>query len=139
MDAPLDSLQTIESSVCGSMEETGDSDPVETITVDSVVSPENPAVQFPSPTSDSSTTASKVVKKKKKRRALFDLSATSSSSSSVRVGNKRRNPKILMGLNRRSKSEAEAIALPLGMSIAAVVSQVRGILLSSSGLIPIPF
>lgn len=65
-------------------------------------------------------------KKKKKKRALVDVSAPSSSSNSmyVRVGNKRRNPRILMGLNRRSESEAEAIALPLGMSIAAIVSQI---------------
>ena len=133
MDTPLHSLQTLESSVCGSTEESSDADLVDTISVDSIISHANPTVQFPPPTSASTTTASKLInmkkKKKKKKRALVDVSAPSSSSNSmyVRVGNKRRNPRILMGLNRRSESEAEAIALPLGMSIAAIVSQVWGI------------
>ncbi|KAL6338724.1 hypothetical protein AAG906_023873 [Vitis piasezkii] len=131
MDAPLHSLQTLESSVCGSTEESNDADLVDTISVDSIISHANPTVQFPPPTSASTTTASKLInRKKKKKRALVDVSAPSPSSSSssysmyVRVGNKRRNPRILMGLNRRSESEAEAIALPLGMSIAAIVSQI---------------
>ncbi|RVX21459.1 Protein CPR-5 [Vitis vinifera] len=130
MDTPLHSLQTLESSVCGSTEESSDADLVDTISVDSIISHANPTVQFPPPTSASTTTASKLInmekKKKKKKRALVDVSAPSSSSNSmyVRVGNKRRNPRILMGLNRRSESEAEAIALPLGMSIAAIVSQI---------------
>lgn len=137
MDAPLHSLQTLESSVCGPTEESSDADLVDTISVDSIISHANPTVQFPPLTSASTTTASKLInmkkKKKKKKRALVDVSAPSPSSSSssnsmyVRVGNKRRNPRILMGLNRRSESEAEAIALPLGMSIAAIVSQVWGI------------
>lgn len=143
MDAPLDSLQTFESSVRGSIEGSSDGSLIDTIAVDSIVSSANPMGQFPPPTSGSTTTSPKLINRKKKKRALVEVSSTSSSSSSssicVRVGNKRRNPRILMCLNRRSESEAKAIALPLGMSIAAVVSQVRGILLSSSLLILMAF
>lgn len=137
MDAPLDSLQTPEYAARDSSEEYNDADVVEKIPFDSITSHANPTVQFPAPTSGSIAAAPKRRKKRKKKGTLADVSApfppsSSSSSSShpmyVRVGNKRRNPRILMGGNRRGESEAEAIALPLGMSIAAVVSQVWGIL-----------
>ncbi|KAJ0703921.1 hypothetical protein HanPI659440_Chr14g0556861 [Helianthus annuus] len=43
----------------------------------------------------------------------------------VRVSNNRRNPRVFSGgLRRRNGGEADALALPLGMSIAAFVAQV---------------
>ncbi|KAK6922930.1 hypothetical protein RJ641_011234 [Dillenia turbinata] len=59
----------------------------------------------------------------------FRASSSSSSSCSQRVrglrlSDKRRNPRILIGGNRRYESDVDCLALPLGMSIAAFVSQI---------------
>lgn len=56
------------------------------------------------------------------------LSSSSPSSSSqqqgMRLSSKRRNPRVKVGALRRGGSPVDAFALPLGMSIAAFVSQV---------------
>ncbi|KAA8546897.1 hypothetical protein F0562_003326 [Nyssa sinensis] len=77
-----------------------------------------------------------IIKKKKKRRPPTDFSDPPSSSSSsscctsfsihrgLRVSNIRRNPRILISSAKQKESDVEALALPLGMSIAAVVAQV---------------
>ncbi|XP_057972418.1 protein CPR-5-like [Malania oleifera] len=46
------------------------------------------------------------------------------SQGGVRVACKRRNPRVFVGSVRRGERDAQAIALPLGMSIAAVIAQV---------------
>lgn len=72
-------------------------------------------------------------KRKKKDRVFTDDYAPSCSSASwsqssshkgVRVSSKRRNPKIFVQSARRRETDLDVIALPLGMSIAAIVSQV---------------
>ncbi|CAK9176749.1 unnamed protein product [Ilex paraguariensis] len=79
-------------------------------------------------------------KKKKKKKPITDISdpaqvSSSSTSScctssyshsvprSIRVSNSRRNPRVLIGSARQNENDVEALALPLGMSIAAVVDQ----------------
>lgn len=66
----------------------------------------------------------------KKRKKTIDKDAPSSSSSSIQRGNrvllKRRTPRVRFGPVRRYEGrEVESIGLPLGMSFAAVVAQVR--------------
>ncbi|KAK9272059.1 hypothetical protein L1049_002428 [Liquidambar formosana] len=100
----------------------------------SAVNLSNPTGHIPPPSSKPIHNNGKLVnhKNKKKQKAPLHVSAPASSSASsssspqrgTRVANRRRNPRILVGLNRRGWSDVEAIALPLGFSIAAVVAQV---------------
>ncbi|KAL9671031.1 hypothetical protein QQ045_008594 [Rhodiola kirilowii] len=69
------------------------------------------------------------LKVRKKRSVLVNGVLPSASSSSalrarVRGMSMRRNPRIDLGSNPRRRSEVDALALPLGMSIAAVFAQV---------------
>lgn len=62
--------------------------------------------------------------RKIKKRYPDEASSASSSSSiqrGIRIPNKRRNPRFSV---RRNATDVEAIAFPLGMSIAAVLAQV---------------
>ena len=62
--------------------------------------------------------------RKIKKRSHDEASSASSSSSiqrGIRIAHKRRNPRFCV---RRSSYDVEAIAFPLGMSIAAVLAQV---------------
>ncbi|KAL2907197.1 Protein CPR-5 [Bienertia sinuspersici] len=64
--------------------------------------------------------------RKIKKRTPDEASSASSSSSiqrGIRIPNKRKNPRFSV---RRSATDVEAIAFPLGMSIAAVLAQVFG-------------
>lgn len=101
------------------------------------VSTENPLNPFavdPNPTVDSSPAPEKRVRyEKKKKKRLFKDAASSSSSrpscftrSGTRVASRRRSMRVdRLGPIRRSEGGGvEAIALPLGMSFAAVVAQV---------------
>ncbi|MCD7462015.1 hypothetical protein HAX54_047582 [Datura stramonium] len=91
-----------------------------------------------------SSVMKKKTKKKKKNKACatdpFDphSSAASYSSSScsatsfphstqrgIRVSTGRRNPRVFIGSGRQKSDNIEALALPLGMSIAAVLAQVE--------------
>ncbi|KAL5751775.1 hypothetical protein ACOSP7_021956 [Xanthoceras sorbifolium] len=90
----------------------------------------NPTVEDPPP---SSKPAIRYHDKRRKKSAVKDVPTSSSCSSSAsstqrgtRVALKRRsNPKIRLGPVRRNEGgDMEAIALPLGMSFAAVVAQV---------------
>lgn len=54
-------------------------------------------------------------------------SSASSSLSAKRVVLKRRNPRALLVTARRSEGSVDAIGLPLGMSVAAVVALVRNL------------
>ncbi|KAK6924146.1 hypothetical protein RJ641_010346 [Dillenia turbinata] len=83
-------------------------------------------------------TKNKIRKPRKER----DMTSTASSSSfrasssssyspscsrrerGLRLSHKRRNPRILIGGNRRYEIDVDSLALPLGMSIAAFVSQI---------------
>ncbi|XP_050206318.1 protein CPR-5 [Mercurialis annua] len=80
-----------------------------------------------------------IVKSRKKKKKAFEPSNTASSSScssssaaGVRLSHKRRNSKVLLasafrrggGGGRFGDSQLEAVALPLGMSFAAIVAQV---------------
>ncbi|KAK3017014.1 hypothetical protein RJ639_006875 [Escallonia herrerae] len=89
------------------------------------------------PNSNSSITGGESIlinrkKKKKKIKPQNDDAAPSSSSSSsshsrqrgVRALGTRRYPRVLIGSVRHKESDVDALALPLGMSIAAVISQV---------------
>ncbi|KAH7565884.1 hypothetical protein JRO89_XS08G0030400 [Xanthoceras sorbifolium] len=99
--------------------------------------PANPVAVDPNPTVDdpppSSKPAIRYHDKRRKKSAVKDVPTSSSCSSSAsstqrgtRVALKRRsNPKIRLGPVRRNEGgDMEAIALPLGMSFAAVVAQV---------------
>ncbi|CAN4125567.1 unnamed protein product [Withania somnifera] len=85
----------------------------------------------------------KKTKKKEKNKACFSAtdpfdphssyspsscSATSSFPQStqrgIRVSTSRRNPRVIIGSGRHKSDNVEALALPLGMSIAAVLAQV---------------
>lgn len=95
----------------------------------------------------------KTKKKKKKNKACvndpFDphaSSAASYSSSScsttwfsqrgIRVSASRRNPRVVIGAGRQKSDEnVEALALPLGMSIAAVLAQVPFFSFSFFGIV----
>ncbi|KAI7979765.1 Protein CPR-5 [Camellia lanceoleosa] len=81
------------------------------------------------------TIKTKKNQKKKKKLYMDGSEATSSSTSSVcstshsiqrgvRVATKQRNPRVLIASARQKECDVEALALPLGMSIAAVVAQV---------------
>ncbi|XP_021736627.1 protein CPR-5-like isoform X1 [Chenopodium quinoa] len=62
--------------------------------------------------------------RKIKKRVVDETSSASSSSSiqrGIRIPNKRKNPRFSV---RRSATDVEAIAFPLGMSIAAVLAQI---------------
>ncbi|XAR73308.1 hypothetical protein NMG60_11007229 [Bertholletia excelsa] len=75
-------------------------------------------------------------KKKKKKKLSREASDTQSSSTSsafssshlikkrIRVSSKQRNPRALIGSSWQNEGEVDALALPLGMSFAAVVAQV---------------
>lgn len=95
------------------------------------------------PESLNSGVMKKKTKKKKKNKACvtdpFDphSSAASYSSSScsatsvppstqrgIRVSTGRRNPRVIISSGRQKSDNVEALALPLGMSIAAVLAQV---------------
>ncbi|XP_031388497.1 protein CPR-5 isoform X2 [Punica granatum] len=82
----------------------------------------------PPSTSSSRPVARKPSKKKKTRKTgacPAEGGPSGSSSSPARaVAYRRRAPRLALGIARRHASEAEAIALPLGMSLAAVVAQV---------------
>ncbi|CAL5344815.1 unnamed protein product [Camellia sinensis] len=80
--------------------------------------------------------AIKTRKNQKKKKKLFmdGSEATSSSTSSVcstshsiqrgvRITTKQRNPRVLIASARQKECDVEALALPLGMLIAAVVAQ----------------
>uniref|UniRef100_A0A5B7C7D2 Protein CPR-5-like n=1 Tax=Davidia involucrata TaxID=16924 RepID=A0A5B7C7D2_DAVIN len=101
----------------------------------------NPTVETETPPRSRSTInrgKAVIIKKKKKKRPPTDVSdpppTPPSSSSScctslpvqrgLRVSNSRRNPRILICSVRQKESDVEALALPLGMSIAAVLAQV---------------
>ncbi|GAV62993.1 hypothetical protein CFOL_v3_06515 [Cephalotus follicularis] len=103
--------------------------------------PNDPIVTvYQNPTVEDQPTSSKPIKKKKKKRVFKDASALGSSISSsscsaassmscstgkgTRVGFKRRSPKVMVGSLRGNGGDVEAIALPLGMSFAAVLSEV---------------
>ncbi|KAK3019429.1 hypothetical protein RJ639_004147 [Escallonia herrerae] len=95
------------------------------------------AAEIP-PDSNSSITGGEAIiicrkKKKKKIKPQNDDAAPSSSSSSssshsiqrgVRALGTRRIPRVLIGSVRHKESDVDALALPLGMSMAAVISQV---------------
>ncbi|XP_042505417.1 protein CPR-5-like [Macadamia integrifolia] len=76
----------------------------------------------------------KIVRRKKGASRDVSAPAAASSSSSVssfpsqqrglRLSSKCRIPRVSIGGNRRGETEIDALALPLGMSIAAVVAQV---------------
>jgi hypothetical protein len=108
------------------------------------------STQEPTPTNHPNPTVEndcnpKTINKRKKKRVFKDTaitpppsqptSSSSSSSSSVnkspRVSHKRRSPKVVFAPVRRrggiGDDGVEAIALPLGMSFAAVVAQVSSI------------
>ncbi|XP_047314547.1 protein CPR-5 isoform X2 [Impatiens glandulifera] len=86
--------------------------------------------------STTSLTWNKNTKKKKKRRCL-DASDSASSSTGpslpvsrwvhrggIRVSNGKRNPRFLIGSVGQKACDVDTLALPLGMSIAAVISQI---------------
>ncbi|PHT31961.1 hypothetical protein CQW23_28298 [Capsicum baccatum] len=77
----------------------------------------------------------KIKNKNKEGKDSFDPSYSSASSSScssflpstqrgIRFSNVRRNPRVIIGPCRQKSDNVEALALPLGMSIAAVLAQV---------------
>ncbi|XP_042519098.1 protein CPR-5-like isoform X2 [Macadamia integrifolia] len=80
--------------------------------------------------SSSIANSRKIVRRKKKNtRDVFAPAASSWSSlhsqqRGLRLTAKRRGPRVSICSNRRGKSDFDALALPLGMSIAAVVAQV---------------
>ncbi|KAK0608487.1 hypothetical protein LWI29_031453 [Acer saccharum] len=90
----------------------------------------NPIASDPNPTVEDPPPSSKPVIHKKSKKTTPSSSSCCSSSSSTqranRVALKRRsNPKIKFGAVRRNEGgDMGAIALPLGMSFAAVVAQV---------------
>ncbi|TXG60571.1 hypothetical protein EZV62_015144 [Acer yangbiense] len=90
----------------------------------------NPIASDPNPTVEDPPPSSKPVfhDKKSKKTAPSSSSCCSSSSSTQRANRvalkRRSNPKIKFGAVRRNEGgDMEAIALPLGMSFAAVVAQ----------------
>ncbi|PHU00551.1 hypothetical protein BC332_30338 [Capsicum chinense] len=77
----------------------------------------------------------KIKNKNKEGKDSFDPPYSSASSSScssflpstqrgIRFSNVRRNPRVIIGPCRQKSDNVEALALPLGMSIAAVLAQV---------------
>ncbi|KAM7513675.1 hypothetical protein LguiA_003812 [Lonicera macranthoides] len=101
----------------------------------------NPSAELPPKSSKPTISGTKstiiINNKRKKKKPLIDpprpsspspSSCSSTSSHSVQRGvklwGKCRNPRVLIGSARHTESDVEAIALPLGMSIAAVVAQV---------------
>ncbi|XP_059624367.1 protein CPR-5 [Cornus florida] len=137
MDDPSPSLQSLQSSPPIAATQT-DHPPI--AAVDQTSNSPNPTVESPR-LSKSTIDAGKptVMKKKKKKQKPHivdgsDLPPSSSSSScccsshstqrGFRISSTRRNPRVLIGSVRQRESDVEAIALPLGMSIAAVVAQV---------------
>lgn len=139
MDVPQDSPETCQSSNGFSVEETNNC---------------QHSVQTPFACSGVSTAMDNGVsfcnqkkkKRKKKDRVFTDDCTPSCSSSSwsqssshkgIRISSKRRNPKIFVQSARRSETDLDVIALPLGMSIAAVVSQVLERRNAAAGSIPV--
>ncbi|XP_009593331.1 protein CPR-5 [Nicotiana tomentosiformis] len=101
------------------------------------------AKEIPPESSDSGGVMKNKPKKKKKKNKscdndLFDpqsssaasyapssCSTTSFSQRGIRISASRRNPRVVIGAGRQKSDEnVEALALPLGMSIAAVLAQV---------------
>lgn len=77
----------------------------------------------------------KIKNKNKEGKDSFDPPYSFASSSScssflpstqrgIRFSNVRRNPRVIIGPCRQKSDNVEALALPLGMSIAAVLAQV---------------
>ncbi|OVA13672.1 hypothetical protein BVC80_1761g36 [Macleaya cordata] len=104
-------------------------------TVDSTPNDSNPPLSSvtsphsnPNQTSKSIENSRKIMKKNKRVSREVSGSSTASSSSQqkgVRVTTKRRNPKVIIGFGgRRGEIDLDGLALPLGMSFAAVVAQV---------------
>ncbi|KAJ0096288.1 hypothetical protein Patl1_27479 [Pistacia atlantica] len=101
----------------------------------SAETPPNPLPSDPNPTACNSASSSKPLNRGKNKKKRLNKDVPSSSSCSLCSTSKgkglafrRRNVKFRAGQVRRPSegTEIEAIALPLGMSFAAVVAQLKG-------------
>lgn len=90
----------------------------------SVTSPSHPN---PNRISKSIDCSRRIVQKNKKvLREVSGSTASSSQQKGLRITTKRRHQKVFVGFGgRNSETDLDALALPLGMSFAAVVAQVR--------------
>ncbi|KAF8405944.1 hypothetical protein HHK36_008022 [Tetracentron sinense] len=131
MDAISSSSQAFDFTNGGFTKEGYDDGDAEIPAVDSFANHSNPTTELlPSHQLASRSICNGGRITKKKKRAVGDVSGSSCSSHSTSskqkgllLSRKRRIPKVVVGGSGRCERDLEALGLPLGMSIAAVVAQ----------------